>query len=238
MSHHVSSVSSNLFRSSFPGSIRKRPTWPKKARRWSSVLAMFWRIVADKHRKFEVAPRSTEPTVADCTWLYRINILQVRKYHHQTSVIWYIYSSVFMCIQKFVDECHGRAEFNRNSPWPSDSTYHERLMQHNQARAKKWLNAVQEVASLRPTLSGHSAHGSLEKNDIYIYKTTLNIFKYSSTDAEWHRKAQMSAQSEARLRVSFLPHWRSTLLVWKWSWRQAAEICWGLLRSAEICWDN
>ena len=103
MSHHVSSVSSNVSRSSFPGSIRKRPTWPKKARRWGSVLAMFWRIVADKHRKFEVAPRSTEPTVADCTWLCRINIVQVRKYHHQTSVIWYIYSSVFMCIQKFVD---------------------------------------------------------------------------------------------------------------------------------------
>ena len=58
------------------------------------------------------------------------------------------------------------AEFDRNSPWPSDSTYHERLMQHNQARAKKWLNAVQEVASLRPTLSRHSAHWSLEKNDI------------------------------------------------------------------------
>ena len=178
MSHHVSSVSSNVSRSSFPGSIRKRPTGPKKAKRWSSVLAMFWRIVADKHRKFEVAPRSTEPTVADCTWLY---MTVPYKYRTRTKVpsiydMIYICSSVFMYIQKFVDECHGRAEFNRNSPWPSDSTYHERLMQHNQARAKKWLNAVQEVASLRPTLSGHSAHGSLEKNDIYIY--IYNYFKY------------------------------------------------------------
>ena len=110
--------------------------------------------------------------------------------------------------------------------------YRERL-QHDQARAKKWLNAVQEVASLRPpTLDIWRPWITWSSDKTWWILETWNTHQQTENDENGTERHRCPCNLRPDFAFRFSPSGGPRC------WCENNSVAVKLLRSAEICWDG